>query len=29
MFKKKENLEVLPNNSLINAISPIGLEFFR
>lgn len=29
MFKKKEKLEVLPNNSLINAIAPIGLEFQR
>lgn len=29
MFKKKQKQEILPNNSLINAISPIGLEFFR
>lgn len=29
MFKKKEKVKIVPNNSLINAISPLGLEFFR
>lgn len=29
MFKKKQELEIIPNNPLINAIAPIGMEFAR